>query len=708
MGRGRLYAVAAAGLLGAAWLVARQTFARTSVGPFDPVAAVIAMASLAVGVASLVVAVRTKRQDDMNVAAAAGRLAVAVKDAETDARQQLLGGDNRTINVQFTFHPATAHNVAGAGSKGTLTKVVKYYRKLEPRRMVITGAAGSGKTVLAVELILGLLEGRAASTPVPVRMSAASLDTSRPAESAVADWLAEHLQQAYKVPEATARELVRARMVVPVLDGLDEMDAVEAPGYASRAGRAIRACNAYLDSGQKAAMVLTCRINQYEALEQAREWVHDAARIQLCPVEVATARSFLTSRVNDTARWQPVLDQMRRPSIGPLAMALSTPWRLTLAAIVYDQRDATGAYLRNPADLTCPQLDTEDAVRDHLLSLFIPATLAAHEGRYTGDNVHRWLAVMASYLDSNTPGPDRPARVITGRTLSGTDLVLHELWPLAGSRAARAVTVGTLAVFTAAGLAAFLLTRVPIGFTRSRVLGTIVLGIAALALLSYSWTAWPQIQVVDLRRLKTRQSRRDLMYTLARGPGSTIVAGTALAAGYTEELGILLALGITFAFAVGLAMGLAVVLSTSFRHYSVADTRQMIRTTYVAGIVAGLAMGLAAGLAMGLVAGLAMGLVAGLVAGLAGIRYIAFLLCTRRWSDHWLPWRLGRFLHWCYEAGLLRIAGISYQFRHQELQDYLARNPGLLPYTSKPGRARVVAAAVGAEQRQGETGAPAL
>ena len=37
---------------------------------------------------------------------------------------------------------------------------------------------------------------------------------------------------------------------------LDEMDAAEEPGYASRAGQAIRACNAYLDGGQKAAIVL--------------------------------------------------------------------------------------------------------------------------------------------------------------------------------------------------------------------------------------------------------------------------------------------------------------------------------------------------------------------------------------------------------------------------------------------------------------------
>ena len=138
--------------------------------------------------------------------------------------------------------------------------------------------------------------------------------------------------------DATARQLVAARMVLPVLDGVDEMDAIEAPAYASRAGQAIRACNAYLDGQQKAAIVLTCRISQYEALEQAREWVHDAARIQLLPVGIPATRSFLTARVTDQSRWQPVLDRIKQPGNTTLARAISTPWRLTLAATVYDQR----------------------------------------------------------------------------------------------------------------------------------------------------------------------------------------------------------------------------------------------------------------------------------------------------------------------------------------------------------------------------------
>ncbi len=55
----------------------------------------------------------------------------------------------------------------------------------------------------------------------------------------------------------------------------------------------------------------------------------------------------------------------------------------------------------------------------------------------------------------------------------------------------------------------------------------------------------------------------------------------------------------------------------------------------------------------------------------AGRRYLVFLLCTRGR----LPWRLGAFLNWGYDAGLLRVSGVAYQFRHRELQDWLTTHP---------------------------------
>ncbi|MEU5756301.1 hypothetical protein [Streptomyces sp. NPDC047829] len=94
----------------------------------------------------------------------------------------------------------------------------------------------------------------------------------------------------------------------------------------------------------------------------------------------------------------------------------------------------------------------------------------------------------------------------------------------------------------------------------------------------------------------------------------------------------------------------------------------------------GLAGGLAAGFVFGLPAGLTFGLVFGLMSQLAvglywltgaGRRYLVFLLCIRGR----LPWRLGTFLNWAYEAGLLRISGVAYQFRHRELQEWLTAHP---------------------------------
>ncbi|MFF8004774.1 hypothetical protein [Streptomyces sp. NPDC007917] len=73
------------------------------------------------------------------------------------------------------------------------------------------------------------------------------------------------------------------------------------------------------------------------------------------------------------------------------------------------------------------------------------------------------------------------------------------------------------------------------------------------------------------------------------------------------------------------------------------------------------------------VAGFAIGLVTGLVAGFARAarRYGVFLVCSRGK----LPFRLAPFLDWAVTAGLLRYNGPAYQFRHRELQQWLAQHP---------------------------------
>jgi hypothetical protein len=404
--------------------------------------------------------------------------------------------------------------------------------------------------------------------------------------------------------------------------------------------------------------------------------------------------------VDDPARWREVLAEFEQHPGGVLALSLSTPWRLTLAVTVYEQRNEKGVYLRNPRTLLGTALKTPDAIAEYLLALLIPAATASHpspEGTtYTQEQVRAWLTVLARYLDDNAS----TGRGIDGRTLSGSDIVLHELWPLAGPRRPRAVAIGIMVAIWLTGTAA-MLTPASIGLAPPQLVG------AGLGTLTVAWatftawrTTWPQPTRIDLRRLRTLTVWRSLTAYLAAGSAIGLAYG--LAGGLRAAIasravpgpvmgGHLLRIDLVIGFAIGLAGGLAL----GFARLAVpttagpVDPRDIVRTDLAgglafglvgglavglaAGAAVGLAFGLTAGLAGGLAFGLVGGLAAGLVIGLAGLRYVALLLCTRRWSRQPLPWRLGRFLHWCYGAGLIRIAGIGYQFRHRELQDYLAR-----------------------------------
>lgn len=157
------------------------------------------------------------------------------------------------IDLAFT---ATATGVSGTRPDGTLEEITSYYRALRPGRMVITGTpvgradgqtssdAGTGKTVLAVALILGLAKTRAPHEPVPVRLVAASWPGT-----GIREWLRTHLIDTYRLTPRDARVLINANLVLPVVDGLDEMDTDAAPGYASRAA-ASRVCSGWVSASR--------------------------------------------------------------------------------------------------------------------------------------------------------------------------------------------------------------------------------------------------------------------------------------------------------------------------------------------------------------------------------------------------------------------------------------------------------------------------
>jgi hypothetical protein len=181
-------------------------------------------------------------------------------------------------------------------------------------------------TQLVIDLVVGLPPGeleQAARPPVPVWLSLPSLHlggayslTHASAEELAArldQWIAAQMSAVYQIPRPAAEKLISQRWVLPVLDGLDEMDA---PGpddgdhpERPQAEAVVRALNA--GTGRR-PVVLVCRREEYGQLARSAGTapedpvLQDASLIVLQPLDIPAIRDYLTRRfpTNPSARRQ--------------------------------------------------------------------------------------------------------------------------------------------------------------------------------------------------------------------------------------------------------------------------------------------------------------------------------------------------------------------------------------------------------------------
>ncbi|MFF3312933.1 NACHT domain-containing protein [Streptomyces sp. NPDC002952] len=632
-------------------------------------AGVLSLPLGAAGLAATVVALRKPAEgNDAELARArAATLARQVEASEGAVWRQLLGDDVHRINLTYSLHPAAvrpamalpAGRLAADGpGAASVPDIVTYYRAIRPLRLVVTGAPGAGKTVLALELLLALIDGRTDDDPVPVRIPLSRWDTER---QTLPDLLRQRLAEAYDWPEALAASLVRHHLVLPVLDGLDEMDPPLADGSADpaapRATAVIRALNLYQQGRDAGPLILTCRTRHYDVLAPGVT-VLDAARITVAPVATDDARTYLTGRALESARWQSLLNHLTVHPAGHLATVLSTPWRLCLTATVY-QHDGDPAEL-----LTLPDADALDK---HLLARFIPAATRTtpNPRGYKAQDVHRWLHHLTTHLDpTGTLHPTALARA------EATDLVLHELWPLAGRIRVRVID---------ALVAAFaVLTTFPLVFTIPRpsrgIFAALIGLLAVLAVLATLVSGDSPNRLTN--PFTTPQRRKDLAFRVAVGLATGMAIGVMFGVFTEPDFGLRIGIvsGLVIAFESGLTIGFGHEPGTRL------EALNFIKRDLLAGLTIGLSIGLPAGLPFGLPAGLPCGLASGLAIGFgfgagSSHRYAVFLLCSRRR----LPFRLSLFLDWAATAGLMRYSGPAYQYRHRELQHWLRQHSTPVP-----------------------------
>lgn len=567
---------------------------------------------------------------------------------------------------------------------GRLDQVAEIYRRVPSGRLVVLGRAGAGKTALAVRLVLDLLAARADRGMVPVVFGLGSWD---PTTTALRDWLADQLARDHPGLAAAgpggatlADTLVQADLILPVLDGFDEM----ADGLRRTALEQLNAT--------ALPLVLTSRPAQYATLADD-DPLAAAAAIELTELDPADVADYLrrASRVSSAGTstvWSPVLDHLRDRPRDPagvnLATVLTAPLAVTLARAAYS--DTPG---RDPAELLdAERFHSPQDIEDHLLDTYLPTayqTRLGQQPRWDPERAQRWLTRLAGHLDQ----------------LGTRDLAW---WQLGNSlhHRRRLIVVG-LAVTLATGILDGLLITAITGMPMLGLVNALVIGPTAgltFALAHGFLTRAPNTGL-EPNRLRLRlgdrvpTTRGRLVPRLLAGLAGGLVFGMVNGLGHALVSGPgswpFFALGYALVF--GLSASLVGWLGTRFEAPleigSVVGPTELLDVNRAHVLIQSLLGGLVFGstveiLARGipglsteppLVIGLTSWLVIGLGYWLSLTAWGQWVIFARLWLPLTgrLPWAVAHFLDDAYRRGVLRRSGAVYQFRHARLQDHLTR-----------------------------------
>ncbi|MEU0650277.1 NACHT domain-containing protein [Streptomyces umbrinus] len=279
---------------------------------------------------------------------------------------------------------------AEAPWEGDVQEIGARFRELPHRQLVVIGEPGSGKSVLAMLLVLDLLESPEDGDPVPVLIPAASWG---PEAESVTAFLARRLAEEYSkvLDPSVALGLVERGRVLPILDGLDELPPAQHV-------RAVRALEEFTAAG--APLVVTCRTREFsQAVSAGGIVLSRAAVFETQAVDIENVIVFLSEPPSARTRWEPVFQHLRAHRDGPLAQVLSSPLMAFLARTAYQ------VPYTDPRSLTA--LDDTDAISSLLIDSYIanihdpaqPPPLGGAVRRHAPDDARRWLSTLALQMD---------------------------------------------------------------------------------------------------------------------------------------------------------------------------------------------------------------------------------------------------------------------------------------------------------------------